>query len=423
MCQTGGRPAQLIDVGGQPQGSAHDEQDWLEVRATYARVLAHDIRAPMSSMQFALEDLRAKAVGTPMAEQVYDLLECAREWRTMTEGLVAVCLASSEDTSSEEAALGEILQSVRALSARRCSSKGIRLRLARTRLLIRTNRWVLGAIITNLVTNAIKHSHCTDIFVGAHKRGDQVQIWVGDNGIGLSPEVAQRLFARPQVHGRLDDLRSESHGFGLYAVGVLAARIGGTVRYVRGRPTGSWFCVELRCEPRYVAAEAVQPLPDWFGADARPLEGKVVVVLDDDVDIARATGATFARLGAHVHVYQRVEPMLDALKGAAAGADLVVLDFFLDVDRTTAAQIWPQIKQVLGRAPAAVLLSGERWHPLMKGLADEMVKLTKPLDAESLSALVHAFLVAPDSLVQAFGKARMRATVAAANRHNQKRRS
>ena len=54
----------------------------------------------------------------------------------------------------------------------------------------------LGQLLQNLIGNALKYraERTPDIEIGAEAKGDFWQFYVKDNGIGIAPEYAQRIF-------------------------------------------------------------------------------------------------------------------------------------------------------------------------------------------------------------------------------------
>src|SRR5689334_6346379 len=85
------------------------------------------------------------------------------------------------------------------------------------------------------------------VVVGTQAIGDEVRVWVEDNGIGIAPEHAERLF---QIFGRIHpDHKYEGTGIGLAVVKKATERMGGTVGYDSKAGEGSRFWVQLKKAP------------------------------------------------------------------------------------------------------------------------------------------------------------------------------
>ena len=95
-----------------------------------------------------------------------------------------------------------------------------------------------------LAANAVKFSaEGTTIAFGSAVRNGRVQLWVRDEGKGVSPEDAERIFerfARGQT-GR----GVEGSGLGLPIVTAIAEAHGGTVRLSSRPDRGSVFALDL----------------------------------------------------------------------------------------------------------------------------------------------------------------------------------
>jgi signal transduction histidine kinase len=91
----------------------------------------------------------------------------------------------------------------------------------------------LGQIVANLVENALKYAR-TSVEVGVSAMSGTVTITVADDGPGIPPAVADRVFERLYT-GRDGPGRSIGTGLGLAIVRELASTMGGTARV---DPTG-----------------------------------------------------------------------------------------------------------------------------------------------------------------------------------------
>jgi signal transduction histidine kinase len=105
----------------------------------------------------------------------------------------------------------------------------------------------LDQVVVNLLSNALKYGAGTPIHIQLRQRGEQVELTVKDEGIGISEEAQGRLFhkferAAPTRHyGGL--------GLGLYISRMLVQAMGGTVRVESRLGEGASFIVSLPYEP------------------------------------------------------------------------------------------------------------------------------------------------------------------------------
>jgi PAS domain S-box-containing protein len=80
----------------------------------------------------------------------------------------------------------------------------------------------------NYLSNALRYGgRPPHVELGASAQADgMVRFWVGDNGLGLTPEEQDRLFA---PFTKLDQTRAEGHGLGLSIVRRIIEKLGGWV--------------------------------------------------------------------------------------------------------------------------------------------------------------------------------------------------
>ena len=88
-----------------------------------------------------------------------------------------------------------------------------------------------GQILTNLISNAVKHGG-GNISIASRLTGDDVIISVSDSGEGIEPEKVDALFSR-YVHGGDTPLLVGSVGMGLAVAPALAIEMGGELEYRR----------------------------------------------------------------------------------------------------------------------------------------------------------------------------------------------
>ena len=108
------------------------------------------------------------------------------------------------------------------------------------------HRAVLGQIVTNLLTNAVKFTRPDTpprVRVRSERAGGRVRLWVEDNGIGIEPQHRERIF-RPfeRLHGAQ---QYPGTGIGLAIVQKGARRLGGRAGVESEPDAGSRFWVEM----------------------------------------------------------------------------------------------------------------------------------------------------------------------------------
>lgn len=214
-------------------GISHDLKQPIRAIAMYAGSLRHGAAqdsGPKVVIQTA-EKIEA-AVGA-MHSHVSRLLQLSR----LESGAMPIHL--------EPLAVDETFVLVRDLMASQAHARGVQLRFVPGRQRqVWADRRMLESILSNFVSNAIKHSEGGRVYVGTRLRADypegqQLCIEVRDNGSGIQDHQLALLF---DAYRSFDDREaSESHGLGLAIAKAQASYLGCDVD-VRSAPgCGSTF--------------------------------------------------------------------------------------------------------------------------------------------------------------------------------------
>ncbi|MEA2435181.1 MAG: hypothetical protein QOG54_2638 [Actinomycetota bacterium] len=98
----------------------------------------------------------------------------------------------------------------------------------------------LDQVLVNLLTNAVRYGGPT-IKIGAFQASGRIHLWIEDDGPGIDPTVATKIF--DPFHRA--STNSDGFGLGLAIVRSLLVRMNGEVAYSRIEPHGTRFTVSL----------------------------------------------------------------------------------------------------------------------------------------------------------------------------------
>jgi signal transduction histidine kinase len=291
----------------------------------FLAMLAHELRNPLAPIGAAAsllqrarldEDLVRKTsqiVGRQVAhmtELIDDLLDVSR----VTRGQVELDEAALDMRDIVTDAVEQVMPLVRA----RGQQLDVDVPVQDMRLMGDKKRLV--QVLANILNNAAKYTQEGGrLRLRAVVTGGAGAVEVADNGIGMAPELAARVFDLFAQAERTSDRASGGLGLGLALVKSLVELHGGTVTCASEGPgRGSRFTVTL---PRLSAAAA----PDVAQHDAEVAgqRGSLrIMVVDDNVDAA-ATLAMLLEAAGHSVVIEH-EP-LRALERARTDAPQVCL--------------------------------------------------------------------------------------------------
>jgi CheY-like chemotaxis protein len=264
------------------------------------------------------------------------------------------------------------------------------LRCEAARLHVMGDEQRLVQVVSNLLGNAIKFTPAGgSVTLTLERRGECALITVADTGLGMTPEVMERLFDR---FWQADSSRTRDQGglgLGLaiakYLIEEHRGHVGATSE---GLHRGSTFTVELP-----VLSVDRPALPDASDrlTGERDLVGVQVLLVDDDPDARDAVQIFLDLRGAQVSVADSVEHALQVFERHRP--DVVVSDISMpQADGYLLAESVRRIEQqrnANGRS-ALIALTGfaadtDRRQALERGFDDH---LGKPIDLDQLAGRI-----------------------------------
>jgi PAS domain S-box-containing protein len=190
---------------------------------------AHELRTPLAAITSAIERLQAGAREVPeKRDRFLDHIqqESSRLNRLAASLLMLARAQTGEETPRQEEIpmLGLLEQVFVELEL----DEGVELELdCPPDLSVWSNRDLLEHVLTNLASNAARHTHHGRIRVSAHVEDESLTIECKDTGIGIEPEELGRLFDR-FYRGPTEAKRS-GFGLGLPIAKDATAALGGRI--------------------------------------------------------------------------------------------------------------------------------------------------------------------------------------------------
>jgi CheY-like chemotaxis protein len=155
-------------------------------------------------------------------------------------------------------------------------------------------------VVSNLLTNSAKYTSVGGrVELRAARRGDQVEVRVVDNGVGISPELLGSVFDLFVQGARTLDRSEGGLGLGLSLVKSLVELHGGAVSATSEGPgRGSEFCFTLPLVPE----SQLDSGPRASLAPPRRRRPQRILLVDDNRDAADSTAQVLREVGHEVHV-------------------------------------------------------------------------------------------------------------------------
>lgn len=222
-------------------------------RSALLRAVSHDLRTPLASIRAVATDLRE---GVEYDDETrVELLTTVCDEVDRLDRFVANLLSLSRIDAGAFAPepqavdAGELVEERLRALAPLLRDVRVRTELPAALPLLEADYSQLGQVLTNLLANASRHAPAdTEVWVAVAPVDDALRFEVSDQGRGVPPEDADRIF-EPFVHGA--DRRSS--GLGLAICRAIVQAHGGTigVRRTFGGGATFWFTIPLHAsEPQ-----------------------------------------------------------------------------------------------------------------------------------------------------------------------------
>lgn len=211
--------------------------------------LSHDLRAPLrgilSFTQIVLEESRDQMDSASVA-LLGKVVSSAQRMQRLILDVLAFTRVSRKELAIRKVDLAPVIEAV--INDRpELQQPNAEVMVNKPLHPVRGDEASLTQCIVNLVANAVKFvapGIQPVVRIWTEPRGEQVRVWVEDNGVGIDKAGQEKLFQTFQrAHS---GNRYEGHGLGLAIVRRAVERMGGTVGVESEPGKGSRFWLELQ---------------------------------------------------------------------------------------------------------------------------------------------------------------------------------
>jgi Na+/proline symporter/signal transduction histidine kinase len=279
----------------------------------------------------------------------------------------------------------ELVEQLRRRFKALAANRGLKLRVHPLDQFVFSDQKLLYRILQNFLANAIRYTEDGGVLLGCRKRGPNLVFSVWDTGVGIDKEDSRAIFQefhRLEYAQRLDE---KGLGLGLAICDRIARMLGHAIN-VSSRPGhGSCFSITVPL----ASAEAIESRerPAHASTDSSPLEGLVVLCVDNEPDILDGMKMLLERWGCRVRVAanRAQAEQQTTLHGAP---DLVLVDYHL-AEQGNGLEVVRRLDDMLGTTLPAIVITADRSSALEdEAHARGYGLLRKPIRPATLRALI-----------------------------------
>jgi signal transduction histidine kinase/CheY-like chemotaxis protein len=372
-----------------------EESDKL--KSAFLANMSHEIRTPMNGILGFSELLKEPGLtgeqqqeyiriieksGVRMLNIINDIVDISK----IEAGLMKV---DNKDTN-----INEKIEFIYTFFKPQAEEKGIQLLFRNTLptkvTTIKTDSEKVYSILTNLVKNAIKYSKEGAIEFGYLKKGETLEFYVKDTGIGISKDRQSAIFERFIQADITDKMARQGAGLGLSISKAYVEMLGGKIWVESEEGIGSTFYFTLP----YITEQAGKVATDNISQSIKigvNVENLKILIAEDDETSEMLISITVKEFSKEIIKARTGNEAVEICRNNP-DIDLILMD--IQMPGLNGYEVTQQIRQfnqkVVIIAQTAYGLAGDRDKAIKAGCTDY---ISKPILREYLLKLIYKYFV------------------------------
>jgi PAS domain S-box-containing protein len=377
------------------------KQDAEHANLTKSRFLAaasHDLRQPLQATQMYLTALSQLLQDDSGYELIHRMQLSTNSLTEILNALLDIARLDTGQVEPEftEFPILELMQQIMADSMVHAKHKNLEIRLVSSKKHVYSDRRLLGSILSNLVSNAVRNTPSGRVLIGCRPDGDHLMIQVWDTGPGIPVESRDAIFeeyfqlATPELN------RGSGPGLGLAIVKRLANLLDYSISLQSTVGKGSMFAVSVPLGNQPI--ESSEQIPA-----SRPpnnAQAKIsILFIEDDPDIVTATSLILNLQGYEVHTAGNSQQAYDHIAENGLEPDIILADCRLSSDaadaQETGVNLVQKLRNLLNREiPVVFMTADTSITAINESQLRNCEVLHKPIDSQELNAALMNGLIA-----------------------------
>ena len=360
-------------------------------KSRFLATASHDLRQPLQMLSLLNGTLR-RLVRDPVAgEAVAQQGQAIDAMSRLTNALLDISKLESGAIRPDPAdfPVAALFEEMRNEFASIAANKGLELRIETAAPLAHSDRSLVGQILRNLTSNAIKYTQHGWVRLRSVPCPAGVRVEVTDTGIGIPADHLPYIYDEFYQVGVASNTSREGYGLGLSIVNRLVRLLDLKLEVQSDVGRGSTFIVEMPAGNRD-SRPASATGSGAARADAPHACARILLV-DDDAGVRNATAMLLRVEGFEVLCAASLAEANQVLR-THPRVDLVIADYHLQKGET-GIDVIVAARAVAGESLGAVLVSGDTSSTLHDVKAtDHLHIVSKPVQADELLSIISELL-------------------------------
>ncbi|MBI9038332.1 MAG: PAS domain S-box protein [Bacteroidales bacterium] len=370
-----------------------EESDKL--KSAFLANMSHEIRTPMNGILGFTDLLKDTKLSGDQQQMFISIIEkSGARMLNIINDIISISKIESGliKININKSNINEQIEYIYTFFKPEVEAKGMELlfknSLSSDKAIINTDREKLFAILTNLVKNAIKYSEKGSIELGYDKKGEFLEFYVKDTGIGIDKDRQKAIFERFIQADIADKHAYQGAGLGLSISKAFVEMLGGKlwVESEKGKGSIFYFTIPYNIELKETVGDTIDTAKSVIDVQVKNL--KVLIVDDDEI----------SDLLISIMLKKHSREILHATNGAEAidycrnnpDIDLILMDIKMPIMEgyETTRHIRQFDKNIIIVAQTAYALKGDREKAIEAGCNEH---ISKPIIKNELMSIINKY--------------------------------
>ncbi len=385
---------EAADVARQLAVLARDTADRAsQNKSRFLATASHDLRQPLQSLALLNGMLRRIVTDADAAQALQQQEQAIGAMSRLLNTLLDISKLESGAIKPVPAdfEVADLFDQLKMEFAGLAKAKGLRLDVEPCRHCARSDPALVGQILRNLISNAIKYTREGRVCLRCLCNSALIRIEVQDTGVGIPVEQLPHICDEFYQVGVTANSSRDGYGLGLSIVQRLVNLLTLKLDVQSEVGNGSTFSLSLPASDG--AATGGHAHLSGVPVLERQVGSARVLLVEDDAAVRRATRMLLEVEGYKVTAVASLAGALEHVR-AGRGLDLLISDYHLEGGET-GVQVLSALREALGIPLKAVITTGDTSSAIKEMPRDPFLRIaSKPVEADELMAMLRALLAA-----------------------------
>ncbi|MBT6219570.1 MAG: PAS domain S-box protein [Rhodospirillaceae bacterium] len=362
-------------------------------KSTFLAAASHDVRQPLQAMGMFLSVLSDKISSTRTGkdESIQTLMERMDGSVSVLNGLFDSLLdiskleAQTLQPEISEFDIGDLMSRLAGQFDPQVQAKGLHFKSEILEVKVRSDEALLSQILSNFLGNALRYTNAGEIFFGACREGNDVNIEIKDTGIGIPKDKVDHIFNDFYQVGNQQRDRTQGLGLGLAIAKRTADLLDLPLTVTSEEGQGSTFGIRLPLERRSTSREQASETTLKV-----PFEesSKTILVIDDDPTVLESLQLRLEAWNHKTIAANSLDHAQDLIDKNKTCPDVIISDLRLS-EEMDGVQVIEKLRTAQKIRIPGIILTGDTSPDRLKYIEQAGLSvLHKPIKADSLAAIL-----------------------------------